>query len=87
MEENAKYELLKDDTIVINGTKLYRVRALKSFGNVKKGDIGGYIESSDNLSIHGEGWVYDEFWVSGNAWKDSNGRFYGEPLAFGVQTY
>ena len=29
---------------------MYRIRALKDFSDVKKGDLGGYVESEYNLS-------------------------------------
>ena len=35
-----KYELIPSDR-----EGLYRVKALKDFGNVKNGDIGDYVES------------------------------------------
>jgi len=56
-----KYEILKDDFIEFDGRKLYRIKALKDFRNVEKGEIGGYIESKRNLSHEGDAWV------SGNA--------------------
>ena len=40
-----KYELLKDKHIEYRGKTLYRIKALRDFYNVKKGDIGGYVES------------------------------------------
>ena len=45
---NKKYELLENDTIEI-GLKsyehtLYRIRSLRDFGDVEKGQLGGYIE-------------------------------------------
>ncbi|MET3590100.1 NDP-sugar pyrophosphorylase family protein [Bartonella silvatica] len=39
---------------------LYRIRALKNFGKVKKGDLGGWIEHEGNLSHEGDCWVYDD---------------------------
>lgn len=62
-----KYELLKDDTIDCEGITLYRIRALKEFGDVKAGDIGGYVESEDNLSHDGDCWIYDDAMVYANA--------------------
>jgi hypothetical protein len=47
-----KYELIKSD---IPG--LYRIKAVRDFSDVKKGDIGGYVESEDNLSHEGDCWV------------------------------
>lgn len=54
-----KYELMLDDTATIGETTLYRIKALRSFGDVEEGDRGGYIASEDNLSHDGECWVYD----------------------------
>lgn len=62
-----KYELLTDDTKIMFGRTLYRIKALRDFGNVEKGDLGGYIESEDNLSHNGDAWVYDNAQVYGNA--------------------
>jgi hypothetical protein len=36
-----KYELTKE-SIDLDGLTLYRIRALKDFGNVKRGDLGKY---------------------------------------------
>lgn len=57
---SKKYTLLKGNSIKVDGKTLYRVKALRSFSDVKKGDIGGYIETEDNLSHEGSAWVYDE---------------------------
>ena len=53
-----KYELTKD-TIVHEGITLYRIKALRDFGNVKKGDLGGYLEKESNLSHKGDCWVFN----------------------------
>ena len=52
-----KYEILKDEFIEFDGRKLYRIKALKDFHNVKEGEFGGYIESERNLSHEGNAWV------------------------------
>lgn len=68
-----KYELLPDHPIIVAGTPLYRIRALKDFGNVKAGSLGGFIASERNLSHDGDCWVlddarvYDDAAVSGGA--------------------
>lgn len=49
---NKKFELTTI-SIVWHGKKLYRIKALKSFGDVKVDDLGGYIEDEDNLSQDG----------------------------------
>ena len=46
-EKMKKYELTSE-TKVINGVKLHRIKALISFGDVKNGDLGGWIESEQN---------------------------------------
>ena len=66
-----KYELVKEDTVIVRTLcgeiKLYRIRALKDFSDVKKGDLGGYIEKEENLSHDGNCWVYDNSKVFDNA--------------------
>lgn len=53
-----KYKLDKSNTKTTpNGSLLYAVVALKSFGIVNAGDVGGYIESEKNLSQEGDAWV------------------------------
>ena len=54
-----KYKLT-DQTIKHWGRTLHRIQALKDFGDVKAGDIGGWIESERNLSQNGDCWIYDE---------------------------
>ena len=55
-----KYELLQDQTIEWRGRTLYRVRALRDFGSVHAGDVGGYIECEHNLSQGGNAQVYGD---------------------------
>ena len=57
-----KYELIPSDK-----EGLFRIKALKDFGNVKKGDIGGYVESEKNLSQYDDCWIYDNAKVCDNA--------------------
>ena len=58
----------------IGVTKLFRIKALISFGDVTIGDIGGYIEKEKNLSQTGEAWVYDSAQVYGEAWVSGKAR-------------
>jgi len=64
---DKKYELLMDDSIMHDNTTLYRIRALRDFGSVKKGDLGGYIEKEYNLSQYSTSWVYGKDCVYGNS--------------------
>ena len=45
-------------TIRQEGKTLREIRALRDFGNVRIGDIGGFIEKEYNLSHKGNCWVY-----------------------------
>ena len=80
---NKKFELLLDDTVEYLGIKLFRIRALNSFGNVEAGDIGGYIEKEDNLSVSGDAWVYGDAMVYGDAWVFSDARVFGDARVYG----
>ena len=77
-----KYELTSNFKLRF-GRKLFQIRALISFGSVKKGDLGGWIESEDNLSQDNDAWVCDNAWVCGdakvcdNAWVCGDARVYG----------
>jgi hypothetical protein len=80
---DKKYELVPDQQIVVAGTTLYRIRALRDFGNVKAGTRGGFVRSECNLSQQGDCWVadeaqvYDEAVVSDAAQIFGCGRVYG----------
>ena len=61
-----KYKLT-DETSLCCGRTLHRIVALCDFGNVKKGDKGGWIEKEENLSQNGSCWVYGNAQVCDNA--------------------
>ena len=83
-----KYEILKDDFIEFDGRKLYRIKALKDFRNVEKGEIGGYIESKRNLSHEGDAWVSGNARVYGYARVSGNARVCGDAWVSGnAQVY
>ncbi len=65
-EPAKKYEFI-DDCEYIDGHFLTRIRALRDFDDVKKGDLGGYIENESNLSHEGNCWVYNKARVFQNA--------------------
>ena len=90
---SKKYKLT-DETISLNGATLYRIEALKDFGEIKKGDKGGFIESENNLEHEGDAWVsddacvYNNARVYGNARVSDNSRVYGNSLVYGnAQVY
>ena len=77
-----KYKLT-EESIVLLGTKLYRIEALKDFGNVKKGDKGGYVQSEENLSQEGDCWIYGNAKVCGDAKVYGNAKVSGNAQVFG----
>lgn len=54
-----KFELTAESKISAFGKKLFRIKALISFGSVEEGETGGWVEKEDNLSQSGNAWVFD----------------------------
>lgn len=81
-----KFELTTD-FITVFEIKLFRVKALISFGNVSEGELGGYVEKEENLSHEGNAWVSDNAWVSGNARVSGNAWVYGDAWVSGNADY
>ena len=71
------FKLRTDLTIEIGGKTLFRIEATRGIEKlgVKKGDLGGFVESEKNLS--------DNAWVSGNARVYDNAQVYGDALVSG----
>lgn len=59
-----KYKLIEDERTTENGKTLYRIKALRSFNDVNRGDLGGFVESENNLDHDGNCWIYDNARVS-----------------------
>lgn len=78
-----KFELTAEFVTNVFGKKLFRIKALVAFGNVEKGELGGFIEKEDNLSHDGDAWVYGNARVSGNAWVSGNARVSGNAWVYG----
>ena len=76
-----KFELTTE-SITFLGRTLFRIKALTSFGNVKAGELGGYIEKEGNLSHEGNAWVYDNARVYDNAWVSGNARVSGDAWVY-----
>jgi carbonic anhydrase/acetyltransferase-like protein (isoleucine patch superfamily) len=75
--EMKKFELTTEFITNMFGKKLFRIKALVEFGNVKAGELGGYVEKEENVSQDGNAWVSGDARVSGNAWVYGNARVYG----------
>jgi hypothetical protein len=59
------------------GTTLYQIKAEMSFGDVVKGELGGWVEKKENLDEDGNAWV------SGNALVYGNELIYTGEAKFG----
>lgn len=77
-----KYELTLESKVVDNIT-LYRIRALKDFSTIKKGDLGGWVEKEGNLSQEGDCWVYDNAMVYGDARVSGDARVFSNTQVYG----
>ena len=84
-----KFKLTSEFIVDISGVKLFRIKALIEFGNVKAGDLGGYIEKEENLSHMGNAWVSGNAQVSGdarvfgNAWVSGDAQVFGDAQVSG----
>ena len=56
---DKKYKLSDSALKTSVNKNLYVIIALKDFSDVKAGDVGGFVESEDNLSQVGDCWIYD----------------------------
>ena len=77
-----KYELT-EEVLKHYGHILHRIKAVIDFGNIKAGDLGGWIEKEDNLSHEGYCWVSGNAKVYGNAWVFQNASVCDEARVYG----
>ena len=88
-----KFELTSETKINIFGKKLFRIKALVSFGVVKTGETGGWVEKEENVNQSGDAWVFGNAEVfgnarvSGNAEVSGNARVFGNAEVFGNADY
>ena len=77
-----KFELTSE-FVTFLGKKLFGIKALISFGNVKEGELGGYVEKEENLSNDGNARVYGDAWVAGDAKVFGDAEVYGDARVYG----
>lgn len=78
-----KYEIIRTDYIEYEDRKLYRIRALKNFWYVSKGELGGYIESEYNLSQENNCWIADNARAFENAIIKNNAQICDDVIVQG----
>lgn len=76
-----KYETTSNTKIFFEH-ELYQIKALKDFGNVKVGDLGGYIEKEGNLSQEGKAWIRGNALVCGDARVSGDAQIHDNALIF-----
>lgn len=95
MATSKKYELT-GQTKTVSGHTLHRIRAVRDIAypgypelTIKKGTVGGYVETEANLSQTGAAWVHDTamVWenarVYGNAQVSHTAKVHGNAEVFG----
>ena len=83
MGEKLRKYVLTDETMKHLCYTLHRIKAVRSFGNVQEGKLGGWVESEENLSQEGNCWVDGDAQVSSNAWVYGDARVYGNAQVYG----
>ena len=78
-----KFELTSETKINIFGKKLFRIKALISFGDVEAGETGGWVEKEGNVNQSGDAWVSGDAEVSGDARVFGNAMVSGNARVFG----
>ena len=81
-----KYEFTgetKEIKLLFRTAVLHRIRATVSFGFVKIGDLGGWIEKEENLSHEGKAWVCGDAKVWGDAKVCGDAKVWGDAKVCG----
>ena len=81
---NQKYEIT--DIAHEEYPFLHRIRALRDIcGEIRAGDIGGFVESESNLSAEpGDcAWIFDDAIAAGDAYVDRDACLRGDAIACG----
>lgn len=77
-----KYKLTEDFCLI--GTyKVYRIKALRDFKGVRRGQAGGWVESYANLSQDGECWIGGNAAVCDDAYVCGDARVLGLAIVGG----
>lgn len=65
--------------------KVFRIQALADFNDVKKGELGGYVASEENLTnnLDDHSWVYDDSVVQGDGRVEKNSFVDGQSVVKG----
>ncbi|WP_370931940.1 hypothetical protein [Bartonella sp. DGB1] len=85
-DTEKKYEITSE-CITENEVKVCRIKALRDIGDyIKKGDLGGFIQSENNLSHKGDSWVADAAIVYGSGAIFDDAKVFGNAKIYGEAT-
>lgn len=80
-----KYQLTDEASFIDGNTLVYRIQArveLPSMG-VRAGDLGGFVESEENLSHEGDCWIADDARVLGRSLVQDDAIISGDAMVRG----
>ena len=77
-----KFSLTKNKKVEF-GITFYQIKAEEDGKSAKKGELGGWLEKTENLDMSGNAWVYDNARVYGNSMVYGNARVYGNSMVYG----
>ena len=84
---NKKYILTEEYKNIIvsdnQSKRVFRIMAIRSFGGVKAGQLGGFVEKEENLSHEGDCFVFDDAVVCDDARVEKNSLVMDNALIFG----
>lgn len=72
--------VITSNVLTIDNRDFFQVKALKDFGSVKAGDLGGYIQSSENLSQEGNCWIGQDVVLMDDARVEDNAVVTGDSV-------
>lgn len=86
--KHPKYTILKRSQMLAAGSEVYQIKALRDIEvlagrMVKAGDLGGFVQSEENLSHGGKCWISDVASVSGAARVVDNAQVRGNATVCG----
>lgn len=79
-----KYELTDITCKTVSGIILHQIKAMRDFGDVNSGDLGGWIEHEYNLEHDGDCWVYDNARVFGKACISEDAQVIDNAMVYGA---
>lgn len=85
--------ILTEETTVFNDVTLYRIKAVRDFGKVKSGDLGGFVENEQQLSHNDNAWVAGDALiigksvVYGNGWVGEDAKIFNSEVSGNAKVY